>query len=284
MRPLSLLTLALLIALSGHAQPADGPALPASTITIASFNIKQFGPSKSTKPEVMAQLVDIIRKYDLICVQEVKDASGQAPVRLLNALNADAPAPYAMLLSERTGRQPDDRTSQEQYAYYYRNASIAVLDSGALYDDSPHDHFQREPFVARFKAVQGNFTFAAVAIHTRPEAAVAETAALHPAILWAQQRYPDEDDIIALGDFNASCSYATPQQLDSLVIRSNYHWLVPDSANTNLSARHCAYDRIVITQGAMANYAGIWAVDRSFTDPAVSDHWPIWAAFYYGKD
>lgn len=281
---LTLNLLSLLISIHLWAQPVASADLPDSTISIASFNIKQLGPKKSTDPVVMAQLVEVIRKYDFICVQEVKDVSGQAPVRLLDALNAATTTPYSMLLSERTGKQPDDRSSQEQYAYYYRNASIAVLDSGSLYDDSAHDHFQREPFVARFRAVQGNFTFAAVAIHTRPEAAVAETAALHHAILWAQQRYPTEDDIIALGDFNASCSYATPAQLDDLVIRRNYHWLVPDSANTNLSARHCAYDRIVITQGAIANYAGIWAVDRSFTDPAVSDHWPVWAAFYYRGD
>ena len=43
--------------------PSDG-----ATITIASFNIQQFGQTKASKPEVMEILSDIIRRYDIVAI------------------------------------------------------------------------------------------------------------------------------------------------------------------------------------------------------------------------
>jgi len=66
----------------------------------------------------------------------------------------------------------------EHYAVYFDSATIEVLDAGRLYDDSLSDHFQREPFVAHFKAKHGNFSFVLISIHTCPDMAVEEIAAL----------------------------------------------------------------------------------------------------------
>lgn len=131
------------------------------TIRIATFNIKVFGPTKAGKPDVMSVLAGIVRKYDIVAVQEIKDRKRKVPGLSLDEIN-DGRDEYGVLSSERTGKQVDDRYSLEQYAYYYRKSTIAVLDEGGLYDDSGSDHFQREPFVARFVAKAGNFTFAMV--------------------------------------------------------------------------------------------------------------------------
>ena len=185
------------------------------TIRIATFNIKVFGPTKAGKPAVMGVLADIVRKYDIVAVQEIKDRKREVPELFLEAIN-DGGTTYGVLASERTGKQEDDKSSRELYAYYYRTSTIAVLDEGALYDDSEPDHFQREPFVARFAAKAGNFTFALVNIHTPPKRAVAEIGALHHVVEWARERYPDEDDFIVLGDFNAGCAYASEDELRGL--------------------------------------------------------------------
>lgn len=266
------------------------PIFPGTEVTtgaeirIASFNIQNFGKTKAGKPEVMQILADIVRKYDVIAIQEVSDKTEAAPKKLLDLVNSGG-ASYKLLLSERTGKQSDDQTSQEQYAYYYNSKRVQQLDQAMLFDDSQSDQFQREPFVARFKVLNGNFTFVLVNIHTNPKQAVEEICALDSVITWARKVYVVEDDFIALGDFNGSCTYASPADLDRCSIRgSNYVWIVPDDADTNLAVKQCAYDRMVGTSGMKSDYAGRWGVDKAFQNKSISDHWPIWASFYSNRD
>ncbi len=263
---------------------AVAPTAGGGTIRIATFNIQNLGKTKAGKPEVMATLVDIVRRYDVAAVQELSDISNTVPQIFLDKIN-DGGLHYNMLVSPRTGRQDDDKTSQEQYAFYFNTASIQPLDAGRLSDDGDDDLFQREPFLARFRAKAGNFTFVLITTHTAPQLAVEEIGALDDVMSWARTIYPDEGDFIALGDFNGSCNYASPADLNPLPIRgSNYRWLIPDDADTNLAAAQCAYDRIVTTTGANEDFAGTWSVDKAFTDKKISDHWPAWAEFFVNHD
>jgi endonuclease/exonuclease/phosphatase family metal-dependent hydrolase len=257
--------------------------LPDDTITVATFNIQIFGRAKRGKPDVMAVLVDVVRKYDIIAIQEIKEASGETPPAFLEAINADGGPDYAMVVSPPTGATASS-SAKEQYAFYFNTETIESLDEGALYPD-PADAFVREPWVARFRAAGGSFSFVLLGVHTQPAAAVAEVGALHDAVTWARTRYAGEDDFIALGDFNASCSYASTAALDALALRgAEYSWIVPDDADTNLAASTCAYDRIVVTAATDGDYSGQWGVDQAFTDTTVSDHWPVWAKFYSKRD
>ena len=138
----------------------------------------------------MAALATIVRRYDLVAVQEIKDRTGGSARRLLEAVNALGEPTYALALSERTGREPDDRRSQEQYAYYYRTDRLEPVGAGALYDDSVHDHFQREPFVGRFSLIPSGRTLVLINVHTRPRAAVSEIAAIEHVFAWARERHP----------------------------------------------------------------------------------------------
>jgi endonuclease/exonuclease/phosphatase family metal-dependent hydrolase len=202
-----------------RAPPTEAPAdLPAPvTLRLATFNIQVLGPAKSSRPEVLAVLARIIRQYDLVAVQEIRDRSGQAPLRLLAAINAnDATPQYSLALSERTGRQPDDRSSQEQYAYYYREDRLRARDEGTLFDDEPHDHFQREPYLNRFQIIGTDVSFIVINVHTRPRSALQEIAAMEHVFIWAKDFYADEEVFIAVGDFNAGCGYASEEDLDSL--------------------------------------------------------------------
>ena len=52
------------------------------TITITSFNIQVFGISKAGKPEVMEIITDIITQFDIVAIQEIRDKSGTAIVKL----------------------------------------------------------------------------------------------------------------------------------------------------------------------------------------------------------
>ena len=92
-------------------------------------------------------------------------------------------------------------------------------------------------------------------------------------------------DYIVLGDFNAGCGYASAEELGQFDISGpDYVWIVPHTANTNVDGSRCAYDRIVMDRDGKEDYAGVWGVDRGFTDKRVSDHWPVWAEFHVDKD
>ena len=176
-------------------------------------------------------------------------------------------------------------SNRQKTAHSNRRGQIKPLDEGRLFFDGDEDLFQREPFMARFGVVEGNFTFVLITIHTAPQLAVAEIAGLDDVVKWARAAYELEDDFIVLGDFNASCSYASPASLNELAIRGDdYTWIVPDEADTNLASSQCAYDRIVITASTKEDFAGAWSVDQAFTDKKVSDHWPVWAEFYSNRD
>jgi endonuclease/exonuclease/phosphatase family metal-dependent hydrolase len=234
------------------------------TVKIATFNIRDFGRTKAAKPEVMKTLAEIVRKYDLVAFQEVSDTTGTA-VNALRKTIADQGGVYDLEVSERSGSTASE-SAKEQYAFFYNTTTIEPDGEGGLFDDRS-DQFKREPFVARFKTKHGNFTFVLISIHTEPKTTVDEIDALDDVFTWAAKRFPKEDDFIALGDFNAACSYATPGRLDATRLRQpGYTWVVPDDADTNLAQRACAYDRIVFREGTKTDFAGTWgSTSRSRT-------------------
>lgn len=270
-------------------EPADdtengstGTGSPSSTgtgIRIATFNIQNFGKTKMGKDEVVDKLVQIVRKYPLVAVQELSDKSNQVPTQFLHAINGSSTT-YDALVSERTGQQADDAGgSQEQYAFYFDKSVLEAKSPGELFDDSAHDFFQREPYVAQFKVRSGSFNFVIITIHTTP-GDIGEIEHLDDVVKWARTKFPQEDDFIVLGDFNGGCSYVSPEQLDELALRDvdSYSWLVPDNADTNLAKQACPYDRIVVTPPTAGRFLR-WGVDQAFTDKKFSDHWPVWAEF-----
>ncbi len=52
-------------------------------ILLGSFNIRRFGKSKMSDPNVVKVLTAIVRRYDILLVQEIVDTSGEAIEGLL---------------------------------------------------------------------------------------------------------------------------------------------------------------------------------------------------------
>ena len=57
------------------------------TIKIASFNIQIFGKTKASKQEVMDILAQFILEFDIVAIQEIREASGAAIIALKNEEN-----------------------------------------------------------------------------------------------------------------------------------------------------------------------------------------------------
>lgn len=241
---------------------------------IATFNIQNFGQSKLAKNNITDTLASIVRAFDIVAVQEMSDISNRTPRTFLDKVNHDG-ARYALACSPRTGRQPDDKSSAEQYAFYFNTNTVQLLDT-ALFDDAAHDYFQREPWIAKFRRKSDGLTFSLCTIHTMPQRAVDEIDALIHVADWIPARFDVRKAMIFCGDFNASCSYAADETLQALAIRKPpYYWIVPDNAKTNLSKKDCAYDRFVVTE-VLKNRISNWQVYRAFKTKAVSDHWPVY--------
>ena len=263
---------------AGESKPGKGGD---GTLTIASFSITAFTPSKAAKPHVLAKIAEIVRAHDVLAVQGIKDADGKVPGMLLEAVNQGQSTKYGMEMSP----QPEDaKTVQEQLGFYYRTSTIEKLGAGKRYEDTD-EAFTKPPFAGWFKAKQGSFSFVLVNVSIRARRALKEVAELHKVTDWARKNYEGEDDFITLGDFNTSCQYANPTQLDELAFRgAGYRWIVEDNADTTTSSRLCAFDRIVMTQGAFTDYSGEWGITRAFEGKEVSERWPVWAKFHAAKE
>lgn len=74
-------------------EPKSTPQIPSSaidneTIKVAAFNLQIYGTAKASKPEVLAVLSKIVRNYDVIAVQEIRDSSQTALPMLKDAVNS----------------------------------------------------------------------------------------------------------------------------------------------------------------------------------------------------
>lgn len=258
-----------------------------NTIKIATFNIQIFGISKREKPEVMDVLKKIVRNFDVVAIQEVRDSSETTVDYFLDQINSMPGSKYDVVEGPRVGRT----SSKEQYAFYYQQSKISyTLNSSYTYEDNG-DLFEREPFIARFSS--GGFDFVLINIHTKPEDAFNEINALKYVINDARLNFPDEGDFIVLGDFNADCDYFSEQADLSLLEDDEFYWVISDNADTTTKSTVCTYDRMVFNKAETSydytsewgvfNFGQVYNLNQTFVED-ISDHYPIWATFYTTND
>ena len=118
------------------------PFLPPSKTSSAvlSTSMQVFGQSKLSTSSTVDILVRIVRRYDLLLIQEVRDKSETAIFTLLDLVN-NGTETYNATVSRRLGRT----SSKEQYAFLYKMAEFRVVSSFHCHDTN--DTFERERFV-----------------------------------------------------------------------------------------------------------------------------------------
>jgi len=244
-------------------------------INVATFNIQNLGMTKINRPQDVNVIVSIIRSYDIVAIQEISDSSNRVAGMLLQQINRRSGPQYAMSLSPRTGQQQSDLRKAEQYAFYYRTNLVEILENH-LFNDERLNNFAREPWIARFRTLNSQQTFVVITIHTVPINTISEINGLHYVVEETRNLWPQENNYIILGDMNAACQYATSQEVNNTLLHSSqYVWIVPDSADTNVASTNCAYDRIIITENMRTRYSNNWGIIRTITR-TTSDHYPVW--------
>ena len=268
------------LALLWHAPASAQPApKPWDALLIASFNIQVFGESKLAKANVVEVLARVVRKFDIVAVQEVRAKSDDIIPRFVQAVNADG-SRYQFVIGPREGRT----SSKEQYTFIYDSTRVEIDPSSLGTIPDPSDRLHRPPMAARFRTritpAEAAFTFWLVNIHTDPDEVPQELAALTDVFLAVQKARPDEDDVILLGDLNAG-----PPQFTSFQRIPGIGWAV--AGTTTNTRRTKTYDNLVFARPQTAEYLGAWGVldlQTAFGLPLdnaleVSDHNPVWAAF-----
>ncbi len=256
-------------------------ARPADKLLMASFNIQVFGTSKMGKADVMSVIVHIIKQFDLVAIQEVRAQDDTILPRLVAMLNADG-SRYNFLIGPRLGRT----VSTEQYAFIY-DTNRVEYDPGAVGTmGDPRDLLHRPPFVTRFRARTSApdraFSFWLVNIHTDPDEVPTEVDALADAFVAMQSANPAEDDVILLGDLNASAA-----QMGRLGKIPGIHCIVGSQYMTN-TRQSKAYDNIIVHAPSTGEFTGRWGVYNFQTQYGlsleqaltISDHFPVWAEFH----
>ena len=263
----------------------DDAVSSANTLAIANFNIQVFGVAKAGKPEVMKTLGKIITRFDIVAIQEIRDKSGRAIKALereVDALGKD----YTVITGPRLGRT----SSKEQYAYIYRTEALEYIEAYTYEDED--DTFHRPPFIARFMARGGDFSFVLITVHTDPDEATEEIEALPKVVDSARNHFPREPHLIILGDLNADCAYYDERNKTGALRDESYRWLITNTMDTNLAASQCTYDRIIITAETTpytTGHANIFRFDTEYglsraQAKRVSDHYPVFALFTLAPD
>lgn len=200
-----------------------------NAITIASWNIRDFGKSKAENEAKTAIIATILSRYDIIAVQEISNLHeksdsgcprnenscpghkqcGLIEKSLRRALAGNADRDYKFIFSP--------YVKDERYLFIYDANKVQALDSGALvtdYGDDPNvpicdsasgGDMVRQPFYVSFKA--GDFDFTLVTAHTKPDRNLVELQALELYYRVIQGLDTGQNDVILLGDLNADCDY-----------------------------------------------------------------------------
>ncbi|XP_025027390.1 deoxyribonuclease-1-like 2 isoform X3 [Python bivittatus] len=226
----------------------------AEALRICAFNIQSFGDTKLSDQSISKIIVKILSQYDIILVQEVRDADLSAVQELMERLN--------------------------------RTKSFSLMDKYQYPD--PDSTFSRPPFVVKFAASGSKESeLVLVPLHTSPSQAVAEIDALYDVYLKIIDKWETDQNIMFLGDFNADCNYVGKTDWNSIRLRTSevFNWLIPDDTDTTVGNSDCAYDRIVVSGSRLRKWiepksAKVFDFQRAFKLSqeealAISDHFPV---------
>lgn len=228
------------------------------SITIANWNLQIFGMTKAEDLDLLKAYANIIDDYDIIFVQEIRDATEIAFPRLCAFLPE-----YECEMSSRAGRT----SSKEQYGViYHKNMDIELVELKDYNPDS-QDRWERPPIAVTFD--QYGYEFVVFNIHTKPEDVENELMYLED----VADEFPQADyNTMIIGDLNADCSYYSELYEDDF---DDWHWLVQDWERTNMGQIPCAYDRIILNDDMFDEYLN-YGIRTSGIDNTLSDHYLVW--------
>ena len=168
------------------------------TISVGSWNLKNFGHSKSE--ESIHTIAAVLKTFDIIAIQEVVAGTGgpKAVAKLVDQLNRSGQQ-WDYSISDPTS---GSAYSSERYAFIWKKAKVRKIGEAWL---ERHYSIQvdREPYYCRFKIKDKVFTL--VNYHAIPKARQPETEIKY--FKFMPPLYT-QDNLIFCGDFNLPQSHS----------------------------------------------------------------------------
>ncbi|MGM3276396.1 endonuclease/exonuclease/phosphatase family protein [Ralstonia sp. 24A2] len=175
------------------------------TLNIATWNVREFGRKPRTKT-ALYYIAEILRQFDLIGLQEVRDNLGDLK-RVLDILGPDWRAVYSDAITDAGG-------NRERIAYVYDRRAVAFTGLAAQAQPPRTKRgmeylseisWWRRPYMVSFHS--GNFDFVCISAHIRwgnsERDRLSEIEALADWVYAkAQEKDADGKDLLVMGDFN----------------------------------------------------------------------------------
>lgn len=255
--------------------------LAQENITMASWNLENFGKSKSDS--VINFIANTLQDFDVIAIQEVVAGYGgaQAVARLNDALNRKG-SKWDYSISEPTSGE--NSYKRERYAFLWKPARLQLIGKPWL-EKQYEIEINREPFFATF-AVNGK-QFTIVNFHAITKKMQPETEIKYFKFLPA--KYPDLN-LVFCGDFNCPQSHTVFNPLKKMgyspIFTGQKTSLKMSCIGTECLASE--FDNIFyheekinfVSSGIIPFYEAFISVEDA---RIVSDHVPIWFEFALGK-
>lgn len=222
-----------------ESQPSN--QLPDSII-VATFNIQNLGKNNAFQVRNAAR---IIQGFDLVAVQEIMNygegTKGRDSLRaIVNLLGSNW---SHSISSEANGTVTGQPHTFEFSAFLWRNDKLELIpNSSKLWDEDNNPitgltdqerQFDREPYIASFRTIDGNFDFTVITFHAaspgRPyrRDEIRRLALVYKAIQSADTL---QHDVLLCGDFNTPVNKAEWDEVRS--ISTMTHILTEDNKTT----------------------------------------------------
>jgi len=261
----------------GAAEEREQPPVPEGreTIRIATVNLGPFDQHKMSKQYVVDRLVEVIRQFDIVAVQDVRARDEGILLQFLDQINSDG-AHYDFATSPKVGLDPVEQYS----AFLFDRATVQIDRSTVSPVKDPADRFRREPLVASFQTrgppAAETFTFTLINVHVDPSHAD-ELDLLDDVFRAVRDDGRGEDDVILLGDLGTD-----DQHLGQLREVPNITWALSGVPSTTRGTR--LVDNVLFDRRATAEFTGrsgvvdlIRQFDLSMRQAVeISDHLPVW--------
>ena len=207
---------------------AESPVSSASEnqIRLGTFNIEKLGKENEHQAKNAAE---ILKNFDIVAIQEVMNTGasktmpiGNAGIEALKTIVFCLGDDWDYVISPEPNGTASAKRSKafntfEYYAFIYRKSKLELIkDSAYLWNESGNPmlglkdqerQFDREPFIASFKARNGNLDFTLITIHAAaPAARWRKDEIKRLAIVYAnvQNSDPNQNDVFLMGDFNTN--------------------------------------------------------------------------------
>ena len=218
---------------------------------IGCFNIKDFSERKSKCDVVMDILARIVRRYDIVLIEELSNppkdpgVCGNLTGTVICKLAELAEVPRDVVVSPRL---PPTSTQAEQYAVLYDPTQFEILSSWIVNDSSTHepsyDKYLRPPMVTMIKSRLSDHVFSAGVIHTKPGV---ESEIMNLPNELVKLREESSEYSFICGDFNTDKSFSKKDwEKFYEALPEGYGMEIADDEMTSLNSG-LAIDRIITT-------------------------------------